>query len=186
MTTTMAELVEADVDWFADLTDLDTTFARVLTEMGGPKRNRPDLVVKNMPYLIGTFLREPSHNPKNEADAASLLDGDLLSGRQAGHRLPSSNVSLGQRFMRELYALLCGVDNAYNEERKKLLSECRAGQTTVAASVASVLTPVIGTTGPAVATATAVCLTMIGQIGLTAWCNHYSAEEERRKQFYHS
>jgi hypothetical protein len=83
---------------------------------------------------------------------------------------------LGTAFLDELHDLLC-AEERYQEERASLVHEYKAGQSTFVASVAVVLAPYLGAGVQLVAAAVAVTLSVIGQVGLKAWC---ATQSQRR------
>jgi hypothetical protein len=84
---------------------------------------------------------------------------------------------LGEAFLNELHQLLC-TGKKYDEERRNLLKEYRAGQSTLVAGIAVILAPYLGAGVQLVAAAVAVALSVIGQVGLNAWC---ATQSERRR-----
>jgi len=86
--------------------------------------------------------------------------------------------ALTTHFLNELHDLLCSNEK-YSEERKKLLSEYNAGQTALAAGIATSLSPYVGGGAQFIVAAAATSLTIIGQVGLKSWCG---LQTERRQR----
>jgi hypothetical protein len=113
---------------------------------------------------------------------------DLVVGLGAARKAGSSprpetidarkRLRIGTAFLDELHDLLCAGER-YQEERASLVKEYKAGQSTFVASVAVVLAPHLGAGVQFVAAAVAVALSVIGQVGLRAWC---ASQSERRNQ----
>lgn len=227
--TSLAEIVEAPVDWIGTIDDtvipdglrtlagkgardLEAGVAAILLEPGllsvdvldpGIRRlytlRRSGLSDEEIAERLGVHpedvrmdLREALHRP-----AWALVDsaGQLarsLPGRVMMAPLPPGSrptqgeldlargrerLRIGTAFLDELHDLLCSGER-YQEEQASLLKEYRAGQSTFVASIAVVLAPHLGAGVQIVAAAVAVTLSVIGQVGLKAWC---LTQTERRR-----
>jgi hypothetical protein len=109
--------------------------------------------------------------------AAPRAPGAPLSEHEVRFAEGRERLRIGTAFLNELHDLLCSGEK-YQEEQANLIKEYRAGQSTFVASIAVVLAPYLGAGVQIVAAAVAVSLSVIGQIGLKAWC---VAQAQRRR-----
>jgi hypothetical protein len=147
----LPEDVESDLKWIQH--NLDVVGLRVYLE------------AERLAELTGLrsqagVLRRPTRRPRPE---------DVEAGKK---------LQIGAAFLNELHDLLC-VGERYQEERANLIKEYKAGQSTFVASIAVVLAPYLGAGVQLVAAAVAVALSVIGQVGLKAWC---ATQPQRRRQ----
>ncbi len=109
--------------------------------------------------------------------AVAWLEAGTTS-RTAGFGARESARLFYDTFLNLMHDLLCS-DNKFVEERRKLLAEYKTGQTMVAASIASIIAPYVGTATPMLTAVVVILLVVISKAGLQSWC---AAQAERRRK----
>jgi len=167
---TLAELSEAQVDWLAAIPDL------------APDWDLSDPYRPWTPEEVRVEVRARATPEALECLSVELAERWLLAKNyyrpdrdESGDISGEARRSFTELFMRELHTFLCTADGKYRRERAELLAKYKTGQTTFVAGVTASIAPYLGTTtSPFLIAAAAVALTVIGQVGLRAWCAKHS------------
>jgi hypothetical protein len=145
---TLAELVEAPVDWLAEIPDGRTqVIAKLIVDEADP--------IASLTRLVGDTA---------DLQIVNGPIGELPPGNE-----PRRQRELRDAFLNEIHNFLCG-DAKYSEERQRIQDDCRPGQTFVAANIAIAITPYVNGSAHFIAAGVAMTLTVIGKMGLNAWC----------------
>lgn len=170
--TTMAELIEAQVDWFDILPPSEHSafhrFASAEDDLDLEWIAKLSITA----HLTGESLLPLSHDGIDHWRRIRDAWPQAPSSDSAFElHSPGGNLRvIYDMFLAELHKLLCSEEE-YSEERKKLLDEYRTGQASFAAAVTAALAPHLGGASPYLAAAVAVMLTLIGKAGLRTWCS---------------
>jgi hypothetical protein len=95
--------------------------------------------------------------------SAKGLDGTIVFG---GSR---DSKPFLDRFKAEFKKFICG-DQAYDEERKKLVGIGSAGKTAVISGISTAIAPHVGASAVLLIPSVALLLHVVGKIGIRAWC----------------
>lgn len=152
---TMTELVEASVDWRSTL----------------PRRERATLwrIRDNGVVLV---LHELNRRERVIKYATPPPPGRLRKTAEAYYR----------EFMDELHELLCSEGGKYAEDRANIVQEYKAGQATLVAGLTASLAPYLSAISTLLPALVALTLTVIGRVGLSAWCAAQARRKRERKK----
>lgn len=144
----IAELVEAPVDWLAEIPDPRTqVIARFVVDEPAPIDLLTRLVGDTADIQIVNGPVEPSP-----------------MGRQQGKQR-----ALRDAFLDQVHDFFCS-ETRYSEERQRLLRDYRVGETSFVAYVTAAISPYVGGSANFVVAGVAVVLTTAGKMGINAWC----------------
>jgi hypothetical protein len=133
--------------------------------------------LSTLPSYQQELVNELAKSRAMEDVAIAWLEAGTTSGI-AGFGAAQSTRLFYETFLNLMHDLLCS-DDKFIEERSKLLADYKASQTMVAASIASIIAPYVGTATPMLTTVVVIILIVISKAGLQSWC---AAQAERRRE----
>jgi hypothetical protein len=133
--------------------------------------------ISTLPFYQQELVNELAKSRVLEDVAVAWLEAGTASCT-VGFGAAQSARLFYDTFLNLMHDLLCS-DDKFVEERGKFIAEYKAGQTTVAASIASIIAPYVGTATPMLTVVVVITLAVISKAGLQSWC---TAQAERRRK----
>jgi hypothetical protein len=168
--TTFAELVEAPVDWYAELPSSYRDKLR-----GDPGYMR-DLIYQERRRRVLTGAAPASVGPSTPELPWWVRP---FSPRRVSREVETTFMD---HCFDELHELLCSDSEKYAADRKSILSEYRAGHATLVAGLTASMAPYLGSMTVLLPAVAAIALTTIGHVGLRGWCAMQTERKRARKK----
>lgn len=132
----------------------------------------------DLPAYQSALVHSLLQSGLSEEEAAAIwLDGATKDLATFGSHGTSS--LFYRKFIEELHAFLCSEER-YGADREELFRQFKTGQASAIGLMSAALSPHLGAAGALLAPAIALVLTLIGKLGLNAWCAMVSEREESR------